>query len=786
MLFFSASIALFPGVFKSIEQNYQVRRFLIQGWFDVRENFYFDGHHLITSIFRADLPDVSSDFGKEFEYELIIVRQPGTGFFRFEFAQTENRSVLLEFDEREGVKATVVLQDILGRDNLLKFPIPSEMNRVVFKIVVSGTSISISSADSVHRVELDQPLIAAICKLSNHSTSFTTVESLRFNGEFLLSPHLESMLDNLPAAPFIRLPLLLRLHEGSRAYILFGFFVLAVLAFLLESVISLVVHSILPSYETEQGVDYLFLPVLAVSLFCTRGMLGLSLSALIFILLWIVVINTLSLFSHGNRWSTPGPISAWEGIVFFTEIVLFGFAATPAINVLVDTFQYEVFVAVCTFLPPVLLYLVIFLSIRIRPYGWLWPVLLQVSTYLWFSKYYYFLSYPAFFLLAFFPWMIWNSVRFIKNYQMKLRWHLVIMVPLACALTIICCETAFRTSMYLDNLFRLDNRFGLRNTDRMWDLESYTNTLGNINSADEFKVNHRYHQVAKPEKVFRVACLGSSSTWGAGATSPMTAYPGQLEKSLQDRSNMEIEVINGGIPGSACYMLQVFLGEVLLSFNPDLVIFYFGWNADLFGLKEYYTELRAIAAESPEITSNAEVWQRLRSRNPLFLRALSELCSLRSFNALVTAVERMQSRSRLNPSGAETFLTSGVIPDCPYEIVDLCTEREIPVLLVPEIAQEYLLGLEKPHDYFEIFYEITKARGTDGVYILDLLETFCQYYNSLPRQMAEQTFSGGMHMNDRGYGFLAERIADFLFIEGLVPAGPTPVDRADITGYGYQ
>ncbi len=765
-------------MFESIEQNYQLRRFLIQGGFDVREDFYFDGHYIISSIFRADLPDDLSGFEKAFEYELIIVRRPGIGFFRFEFAQTENRSLLLEFDEREGVAGTVMLQGILGREVLLKFPVPSEMNRVAFKIVVSGKSLSISSTDATYRIELDEPLIAASCKLSNHSTCFTTVESLCFNGNSLLSPLPESTLDSRPAAPVIHLPLLLRFHDGSHAYILFGFLVLALLAFLLESVISLSIHSVQPGTETEQGMEYVFLPVLAVALSCTRSMLGLSLSALIFVLFWITVTNTLSLFSHGKRRSKPGPISKWAWIGFFLELVLFGFAAAPALNVLVHTFRYEVFVAVCAILPPVLFYIVIFLSIRIPVYGRVWPVLLQATTYLWFSKYYYFLSYPVFFLLAFSPWMIWHSVRFIKNYQMRFRWHWVIMIPLACALTIICCETAFRTSRYLDNLFRLDNRFGLRNTDRMWDLESYTNTFGNIDSSDEFKVNHRYHPVAKPENVFRVVCLGSSSTWGAGATSPSTAYPGQLEKCLQDRSFLEIEVINGGIPGAACYMLQVFLGEVLLSFNPDIVIFYFGWNEDLFGLREYYAELRDIAAEPPEIKSNAEVWQRLRfsSRNPLILRTLSGLCSFRSFNALVTAMERVQSRSRLNPGGAEADFSSGVIPDCPYEIVDLCVESGIPVLLVPEIAQEYILGLEKPHGYFKIFNEIAMARGTEGVYNLDLLETFCQYYNSLSRQMAEQTFSGGMHMIDRGYAFLADRIADYLFVEGHVPAGSTPVE----------
>jgi len=76
----------------------------------------------------------------------------------------------------------------------------------------------------------------------------------------------------------------------------------------------------------------------------------------------------------------------------------------------------------------------------------------------------------------------------------------------------------------------------------------------------------------------RVYCLGSSTTFGWGASRDETAYPAQLERILKERrGDLQVEVINAGVPGNNSESELKILKEDLPRLKPDIVILWSGW-----------------------------------------------------------------------------------------------------------------------------------------------------------------------------------------------------------------
>ncbi|MBI3087382.1 MAG: hypothetical protein HYY91_00625 [Candidatus Omnitrophica bacterium] len=101
----------------------------------------------------------------------------------------------------------------------------------------------------------------------------------------------------------------------------------------------------------------------------------------------------------------------------------------------------------------------------------------------------------------------------------------------------------------------------------------------------------RPFEPVKPAGVFRVICLGESSTWGDYALSgeEMT-WPAQLERMLQEAyPGRRIEVINAGLPSWMTYENLFHLNTRLLGYEPDLLLVY-----------EMVNDLGLIGVLSPE------------------------------------------------------------------------------------------------------------------------------------------------------------------------------------------
>nr|WP_169728284.1 SGNH/GDSL hydrolase family protein [Geminicoccus roseus] len=92
-----------------------------------------------------------------------------------------------------------------------------------------------------------------------------------------------------------------------------------------------------------------------------------------------------------------------------------------------------------------------------------------------------------------------------------------------------------------------------------------------------------------------IVAIGSSSTYGTGATSPKRSYPSQLAEILSIRyPNTPIEVINSGIGGETISRNLMRFERDVLAYRPNLVIWQVGTNDAFQGrsITEVYDDLQ--------------------------------------------------------------------------------------------------------------------------------------------------------------------------------------------------
>jgi len=80
----------------------------------------------------------------------------------------------------------------------------------------------------------------------------------------------------------------------------------------------------------------------------------------------------------------------------------------------------------------------------------------------------------------------------------------------------------------------------------------------------------------------KIVALGSSSTYGAGASSSAAAYPNRLAQELARRfPGHEITVLNRGVNGEEITDMLARLDEAVIAERPDLVLWQVGTNSVL-------------------------------------------------------------------------------------------------------------------------------------------------------------------------------------------------------------
>jgi hypothetical protein len=97
----------------------------------------------------------------------------------------------------------------------------------------------------------------------------------------------------------------------------------------------------------------------------------------------------------------------------------------------------------------------------------------------------------------------------------------------------------------------------------------------------DFPLTHTARQFAGGRPI-KIVALGSSSTYGAGATSSAMAYPSRLEQELSLRfPGHEFSVLNRGVNGEEIGDMLARLDSGVIAEHPDLVLWQVGTNSVL-------------------------------------------------------------------------------------------------------------------------------------------------------------------------------------------------------------
>lgn len=68
--------------------------------------------------------------------------------------------------------------------------------------------------------------------------------------------------------------------------------------------------------------------------------------------------------------------------------------------------------------------------------------------------------------------------------------------------------------------------------------------------------------------------MGGSTTFGVGSSSDLTTIPGYLQNYYDSNYELNIEVINAGIPKAYSYTETNYIKNKLVKYNPDLFVIY--------------------------------------------------------------------------------------------------------------------------------------------------------------------------------------------------------------------
>lgn len=86
-------------------------------------------------------------------------------------------------------------------------------------------------------------------------------------------------------------------------------------------------------------------------------------------------------------------------------------------------------------------------------------------------------------------------------------------------------------------------------------------------------------EMPKPEGVYRVACIGGSTTAGNRYVEYVEAWPESLQKVLDDGGEpIRYESINFGLAGTGSRTALKRFKITALDFDPDMAVLYSGWN----------------------------------------------------------------------------------------------------------------------------------------------------------------------------------------------------------------
>jgi len=259
-------------------------------------------------------------------------------------------------------------------------------------------------------------------------------------------------------------------------------------------------------------------------------------------------------------------------------------------------------------------------------------------------------------------------------------------------------------------------------------------------------------QIEKPSGVYRILCLGDSSTFGFSV--PVgCAYPSLLESRLNASDaygDKRFEVTNAGVHGYTsfqCLRLYEHRGAQL---QPDLVVLYVGPN-DIKPCPMADEQIAARAAPKAIMAMN---------------QAFSHLHCYRSLRSAVVEPPPAVPKEPVPRVGVEGYVRNVLelrrqceAAHCHLVLVSFAYRTPFP----PDLSKKYVTGLPT------LRRTLVRLAEKDAILLVDLPamreESGGQY---------RELFQDIVHPNEAGHRYIADRIYDKLADEGVLPTLDQP------------
>lgn len=372
---------------------------------------------------------------------------------------------------------------------------------------------------------------------------------------------------------------------------------------------------------------------------------------------------------------------------------------------------------------------------------------LQGLHWLWFRRFWPFIDHETVVLASFIPVILMLGL-YSGTVRMGVRRKAGARL-LAATLVVVGLELTVRSTpveFYLDSEWRIDNRF--------WSLDRHTDLIAGDSREEVFEDSvGAVYPWEKSAGVFRIVCLGSSSTRGDGIRNPkLESYPPQLRLLLERCSPGEVEVINAGIGGYGLTQLRIYFEQILWHLDPDLLIFYFGGNYDRPSDLDYYRKVESLLESDPDLFYPDEVEAALSLRwpHPALIDAYLFAGRSRLFMGMKLMTDRVESGGTVEIPWAASNV---FYEDSAALLVEAALREQTLLLLIPEIMSK-----QDDHPYENIFRNLLQRYDSDRVRLL-VIDDFDTQSN----------MTDGQHMTAHGYAELAGIVSDHLIDSGLFP-----------------
>lgn len=170
---------------------------------------------------------------------------------------------------------------------------------------------------------------------------------------------------------------------------------------------------------------------------------------------------------------------------------------------------------------------------------------------------------------------------------------------------------------------------------------------------------------AARRQALRIVAIGSSSTYGIGASSPTHAYPAVLEALLREQApRLEIDVMNLGVSGELTKQAAERIGFDIVRQRPTLLIWQVGTSDGVSGtpVAEFeatlHQTLKQLRSERIDVLLVGMQWTR-RLEESWHYKEISEALDRVATSESVPLVRRFEAmKARTQARGAEDMLSA--------------------------------------------------------------------------------------------------------------------------------